>query len=54
MKWIYELLDGVVIVKILINNELRHIVLNLSDTLRKIIRHFGYFACQIYGVSYKI
>lgn len=54
MKWIYELLDGVVIVKIIINNELRHIVLNLSDTLRKIIRHFGYFACRIYGVSYKI
>ena len=50
MKWIYKLLDGVVIVNMVINNELRHVILNLSDTLRKIIRHFGANACKIYGI----
>ena len=50
MKWIYKLLDGVVIVNIVINNELRHVILNLSDTLRKVIRCFGDNACKIYGI----
>ena len=50
MKWIYKLLDGVVIVNIVINNKLRHVILNLSDTLRKVIRCFGDNACKIYGV----
>ena len=50
MKWIYKLLDGLVIVNIVINNELRHVILNLSDTLRKIIRCFGDNACKIYGI----
>lgn len=50
MKWIYQLLDGVIILNITINNKLRHIVLNLNDTLRKIIRYFGVFACKIYGI----
>ena len=50
MKWIYKLLDGVVVVNIVINNELRHVILNLSDTLRKIIRYFGPTACKIYGI----
>ncbi len=50
MKWIYQLLDGVIIVNATINNKLLHIVLNLNDTLRKIIRYFGVFACKIYGI----
>ena len=50
LKWIYKLLDGVVIVNIVINNELRHVILNLSDTLRKVIRCFGDNACKIYGI----
>ena len=40
MILIYQLLDGVIILNMTINNDLRHIVLNLNDTLRKVIRNF--------------
>ena len=50
IKWIYELFDGVVILNVTVNNKLRHIVLNLNDTLRKIIKYFGPFACKVYAI----
>ena len=51
MKWIYKLLDGVVIVNTFINNELRDVILNLSKTLRKVIRSFGdYGYINIYDI----
>ena len=51
MKWIYRLFHGVHVLKININGQVGQLVLNLDDTLRRIIRYFGDYACNIYDVK---
>lgn len=52
MKWIYRMFLGIHVLKIKIDNKIQQIVLNLDDTLRKIIRYFGEVACKIYDIEY--
>jgi transposase len=51
MKWVYRLFHGIHVLKLNLNNQMQHIVLNLNELLRRIIIYFGDFACNIYGVA---
>jgi transposase len=51
MKWVYRLFHGIHVLKLNLNNQMQHIVLNLNELLRRIVIYFGDFACNIYGVS---
>jgi transposase len=50
MKWIYRLFHGVSLIRIQIEQDTQEIVINLTPTLRKIIRYFGHHALKIYGM----
>jgi transposase len=51
MKWVYRLFQGVCILKLKMGEETQGIVLNLNESLKRIITHFGDVACNIYGVA---
>ncbi len=54
MKWIYRMFQGVHVLKLRVANNIDRIVLNLDDTLRRIICYFGEVACKIYDVQPEI
>lgn len=51
MKWIYRMFQGVHVLKLRLGNSIDRIVLNLDDTLRRIICYFGDVACKIYDLQ---
>ena len=51
MKWIYRLFHGVSLIRIQVEQHTQEIVINLTSTLRKIIRYFGDHALKIYGLA---
>ncbi len=51
MKWVYRLFHGVHVLKIKCSGSMNHLVLNVNDLLRKIIRAFGEVACRIYSIN---
>ena len=51
MKWIYRLFHGVHVLKIKCSGSTSHLVLNVNDLLKKIIRAFGDVACRIYSIN---
>ncbi len=53
MKWIYRMFQGVHVLKLRLGNSIDRIVLNLDDTLRRIIGYFGDVACKIYDLQPK-
>lgn len=51
MKWVYRLFHVIHVLKLNLNNDIQHIILNLNDLLRRIVRYFGEVACNIYGIA---
>lgn len=56
MKWVFLLFEGVSIVTLAeqVVESIRHIITNLSDLRKKIIRLLGRTACKIYGINMEI
>jgi len=54
LHWIFQLFEGITAVsfKVAIDSTTSVIIANLTELRKKIIRLFGYTACQIYGLSY--
>ncbi len=54
MRWIFQIMEGISVIRFYKNNlhsSLKEMLTNLSELRRKIIRLFGGFATQIYGIS---
>lgn len=51
MKWVYRLFSGIAVLKIKVNQQWQELVLNLDTLLCRIIRYFGAYACNIYGIQ---
>lgn len=51
MKWIYRLFHGVGVLKMSVHGQIIRMILNLDDTLRRIIEYFDGVACRIYQVE---
>lgn len=50
MKWIYRLFHGVQVLSITLEEHVQELVINLNAQLKKIIRYFGDYAMNVYGV----
>lgn len=54
MRWIFQIMEGIGVIRFYENNLcklVKEMITNLSELRRKIIRLFGGFATQIYGIS---
>jgi transposase len=54
MRWIFQMMEGIGIIRFYETNlrkPVKEMITNLSELRRKIIRLFGGFATQIYGIS---
>ena len=51
LKWIFNLFQGIQVVSININGNIKEIVSNINETRRKIIQYFGQKAMEIYNVT---
>lgn len=50
MQWVYRMFHGVSVLKVTHNGITQTVVLNLNDSLRKVINYFGPLAQQFYGI----
>jgi transposase len=50
MKWIFRLFQGVQLWRIQFETYVQELVVNLTEPLKAIVRHFGQRACRIYDV----
>lgn len=51
MKWVYRLFFGVCVLQLKLQDQVQHMVLNVSDLLERIIIYFGEVACRIYDIE---
>jgi transposase len=51
MKWVFRLFQGVQLLRIWFETKAQELVVNLTDQLKTIVRHFGARACMIYGLQ---
>jgi len=51
MKWVYRLFFGVCVLQLKLQDQVQHMVLNVSDLLERIIIYFGDVACKIYDIN---
>ena len=51
MKWIYRIFHGVHVLKLRVQDKIERMVLNLNDTLCRIINYFGDVACRVYDIQ---
>jgi uncharacterized protein YjeT (DUF2065 family) len=54
MRWIFQIMEGIGVIRFYKNNlrnPVKEMITNLSELRQKIIRLFGGFATQIYGIS---
>jgi len=51
LRWIFQLLDGIHVVTVTLQHQVRVILDGLTDLRKKILRLFGQTVCQIYQIS---
>ena len=51
LRWIFQLLEGINVVTVVIQRQVRVIIEGLTDLRKKILRLFGQKVCQIYQIS---
>jgi transposase len=51
MKWVFRLFQGVQLWRLWFETKSQELVVNLTDQLKAIVRHFGARACLIYGLQ---
>lgn len=51
MKWVYRLFQGVQVITLTLQQITQEVVINLKAVQKKIIRHFGPRAMEIYGIT---
>lgn len=51
LRWIFQLLDGIHVVTVTLQHQVRVIIDGLTDLRKKILRLFGQKVCQIYQIS---
>jgi transposase len=51
MEWVFRLFQGVQLLRIQVQDQAQELVINLTDQLKTIVRHFGTRACIIYGLQ---
>jgi len=51
LRWIFQLLEGIHVVTVTIQRQVRVIIDGLTDLRKKILRLFGQKVCQIYQIS---
>jgi transposase len=53
LRWVFQLMEGINIVRFYdgpVGEPVREIIINITDLRAKIIRLFGYTACEVYGL----
>lgn len=51
LRWIFQLLEGINVVTVVIQHQVRVIIEGLTDLRKKILQLFGQNVCQIYQIS---
>jgi len=51
LRWIFQLLEGINVVTVVIQRQVRVIIEGLTDLRKKILQLFGQTVCQIYQIS---
>ena len=51
LRWIFQLLEGINVVTVVIQRQVRVILEGLTDVRKKILRLFGQKVCQIYQIA---
>jgi len=51
LRWIFQLLEGINVVTLVIQHQVRVIIEGLTDLRKKILQLFGQKVCQIYQIS---
>jgi transposase len=51
MKWVYRLFHGVQVITLVFPTMVQKLVINLKSVQKKIIKHFGKRAMEIYEVT---
>ena len=51
LRWIFQLLEGINVVTVVIQRQVRVIIEGLTDLRKKILQLFGQNVCQIYQIS---
>ena len=51
LRWIFQLLEGINVVTVVIQHQVRVIIEGLTDLRKKILQLFGQKVCQIYQIS---
>ena len=51
LRWIFQLLEGINVVTVTLQRQVRVIIEGLTDVRKKILRLFGQNVCQIYQIA---
>ena len=51
LRWIFQLLEGINVVTVVIQRQVRVVIEGLTDLRKKILQLFGQKVCQIYQIS---